>query len=113
LNQKQYGSFLKKKHLDIKMKNQSHADLLSDMKRSIQCHSGILPASSGIFIATHLSTNTKHSAGNCILNYENVPHYTALPVGPILAQKESVQTSTILLTRDISIVLKEHAIVRT
>jgi hypothetical protein len=32
------------------MKTQSHADLLSEMKRSTQCHSGILPASSGIFI---------------------------------------------------------------
>jgi hypothetical protein len=81
LNQKQYGSFFKKKKsLNIKMKNQSPADLLSDMKRSIQCHSGILPASSEIFIATHLSTKTKHSVGNCILNYDNVPHYTALSV---------------------------------
>lgn len=87
------------------MKNQSHADLLSDMKRSIQSHSGILPASSGIFIATHLSTKTKHSVGNYILIYDDVPHYTALSVGPLLAQKESVQTSTILLTCDIPIVL--------
>jgi len=88
LNQKQYGSFLKKKHLNIKMKNQSHADLLSDMKRSIQCHSGILPASSRIFIATHLSTKTKYSVGNCILNYDNVSHLIALSVGPLLAQKK-------------------------
>jgi len=95
------------------MKNQSLADLLSDMKRSIHCHSGILPASSEIFIATHLSTKTKHSVGNCILNYENVPHYTALPVGTLLAQKESIQTSTILLACDIPIVLLEHAIIRT
>jgi hypothetical protein len=94
------------------MKNQSHADLLSEIKRSIQCHSGILPASSGIIIATHLSTKTKHSVGNCILNYD-VPYYTALSVGPLLAQKESVQTSTILLTCDIPIVLVEHATIRT
>jgi hypothetical protein len=95
------------------MTNQSHADLLSELKRSIQCHSGIFPASSGIFIATHLSTKTKHSVGNCILNYDNVPHYTALSVGPLLAQKENVQTSTILLMCDIPIVLIEHTIIRT
>jgi hypothetical protein len=44
------------------------------------------------------------------LNYDNVPHYTALSVGPLLAQKESVQTSIILLMYDIPIVLVEHAI---
>jgi hypothetical protein len=77
------------------MNSQSHADLLSDMKRSTHCHSGILPASSGIFTATYLSTKTKHSVGNRILNFDNVPHYTALSVGQLLAQKESVQTSTI------------------
>jgi len=96
LNQKQWQFLKKEKSVNIKMKNQSHADLLSDMKRSIHCHSGILPASSGIFIATHLSKKTKHSVGNCILNYENVSNYTALPVGTLLAQNESVQTSTIL-----------------
>jgi hypothetical protein len=108
--------FLKKKkkiHLNIQIKNQSHADLLSNMKRSIQCHSGILSARSSIFIAAHLSTKTKHSVGNCILNYDNVLHLTALSVGPLLAQKESVQTSIILLMCDIHIVLVEHAIVRT
>ena len=122
LNQKQYGSFfLKEKNKKKKQQQQQQLEYQNENWKP--CWStfwnekkypvSFRHSSSKFWNIYILSTKTKYSVGNCILNYDNVSHYTALSVGPLLAQKESVQTSIILLMYDIPIVLIEHAIIRT